>query len=63
VEDFAKEILSNNFTNSQLEIDDGYESYYGDFTFDKTKFPNASAMTEKLHKWVSGVTGVFNNFN
>ena len=47
------EILSNNFPNSQLEIDDGYEKNYGDFTFDKNKFPDAALMISKLHSWVS----------
>ncbi|CAK8691043.1 unnamed protein product [Clavelina lepadiformis] len=50
VENFAEEILLNNFTNSQLEIDDGYEKAYGDFSFSETKFPNATAMIKNLHK-------------
>uniref|UniRef100_H2YJT3 Glycoside hydrolase family 31 N-terminal domain-containing protein n=1 Tax=Ciona savignyi TaxID=51511 RepID=H2YJT3_CIOSA len=49
VEEFAKEIIDHNFTNSQLEIDDGYEENYGDFTFDESKFPNAKGMVSKLH--------------
>nr|XP_039260174.1 myogenesis-regulating glycosidase-like [Styela clava] len=49
VENFAEEIIGYNFTNAQLEIDDGYETYYGDFTFDETKFPDAVKMIKYLH--------------
>lgn len=52
MEQFAADILSNNFTNCQLEIDDGYESSYGDFTFDIDKFPHAEEMIAKLHDMV-----------
>ncbi|CAK8688185.1 myogenesis-regulating glycosidase-like [Clavelina lepadiformis] len=46
---YANEILEYNFTNSQIEIDDGYEVRYGDHTFDPVKFPNASEMIQTLH--------------
>lgn len=49
VMDYAHEILDNGFTNSQIEIDDGYETRYGDHTFDAEKFPDASAMIRDLH--------------
>uniref|UniRef100_S4R6M3 Uncharacterized protein n=1 Tax=Petromyzon marinus TaxID=7757 RepID=S4R6M3_PETMA len=45
---YAREILANNFGNSQLEIDDGYETHYGDFTFDPVKFPDAAGMVREL---------------
>ncbi|XP_061408934.1 myogenesis-regulating glycosidase-like [Lethenteron reissneri] len=45
---YAREILANNFSNSQLEIDDGYETHYGDFTFDPDKFPDAAGMVREL---------------
>ena len=53
VEEFAQEILFYNFTNSQLEIDDGYESAYGNFVFDQNKFPDAKEMISKIHDMVS----------
>lgn len=34
VTDFADEIVANGFGNSQLEIDDGYNLNYGEFSFD-----------------------------
>ncbi|XP_002125217.2 myogenesis-regulating glycosidase-like [Ciona intestinalis] len=49
VETFVNEILEHNFTNSQVEIDDGYEDEYGDFTFGVNKFPDAKGMVSKLH--------------
>nr|XP_039252617.1 myogenesis-regulating glycosidase-like [Styela clava] len=46
---YANEIESKGFSNSQLEIDDGYETSYGDYTFDPVKFPDAAGMIEQLH--------------
>lgn len=48
--DYADDILANGFSNSQIEIDDGYQiDRYGDFDFDLEKFPDASGMVSKLH--------------
>lgn len=47
---FAKEIVENNFTNSQLEIDDKWQTFYGDFTFEKIKFMNISKLIKELNK-------------
>ncbi|KAJ8029414.1 Myogenesis-regulating glycosidase [Holothuria leucospilota] len=47
--DYAKNIRKNNFKDSQLEIDDGYQTAYGDFAFDPKKFPNPSRMVKDLH--------------
>ena len=47
--DFAKDILANNYTHSQLEIDDKWQTAYGDFEFDKKKFPNATRMIHELN--------------
>ncbi len=49
VTDFAKQILANNFTNSQLEIDDKWQWFYGDFNFDTSKFNNISQMIAELN--------------
>lgn len=45
---FAKEINQHGFPNAQLEIDDMWESHYGDFVFDKKKFPDAREMVKEL---------------
>uniref|UniRef100_A0A3Q3INZ6 Glycoside hydrolase family 31 TIM barrel domain-containing protein n=1 Tax=Monopterus albus TaxID=43700 RepID=A0A3Q3INZ6_MONAL len=45
---YAANIRKHNFNCSQLELDDRYTRRYGDFDFDQTKFPNASAMFQKL---------------
>lgn len=49
VMDYAQKIQKYNFSCSQIEIDDMYMSAYGDYDFDVTKFPNASAMIDALH--------------
>lgn len=46
---YAEEIKQNGFSYSQLEIDDGYETAYGDITFDPEKFPSPKEMVDKLH--------------
>ncbi|CAG2109246.1 unnamed protein product [Medioppia subpectinata] len=46
--DFAQEIKSHGFSNSQIEIDDKWEAKYGDFSFDTKKFPNPREMVTKL---------------
>ena len=48
VVEFAKEIKTNGFANSQIEIDDKWEPHYGDFAFDTKKFPNAKDMVSHL---------------
>ncbi|KAI4827124.1 hypothetical protein KUCAC02_030546 [Chaenocephalus aceratus] len=45
---YAANIRKYNFNCSQLEIDDRYTRRYGDYEFDPTKFPNATAMFQKL---------------
>ena len=53
---FADDIIRYNFSFSNIEIDDGYSSHYGDFDFDSAKFPNASRMIETLHSKGFNVT-------
>lgn len=48
VNKFAQEILDNSFTNSQLEIDDNWETCYGSAIFDSTKFPDVQKLTTEL---------------
>ena len=47
---FARAILANNFTHSQLEIDDKWQTIYGDFEFERIKFPNMSETVSELNK-------------
>ncbi|XP_071845274.1 myogenesis-regulating glycosidase-like isoform X1 [Apostichopus japonicus] len=47
--EFAKAIRENNFKDSQLEIDDGFQVAHGDFVFDEKKFPNPSKTVQELH--------------
>jgi alpha-glucosidase (family GH31 glycosyl hydrolase) len=46
--DFAKEINDNGYPNCQLEIDDKWQTRYGDFEFDPEKFPNAKELISEL---------------
>ncbi|XP_046460215.1 myogenesis-regulating glycosidase-like isoform X3 [Daphnia pulex] len=46
---FAEQILQYGFNNSQLEIDDRWESCYGEHRFDAEKFADPSAMVNQLH--------------
>lgn len=47
--DFAREIKSNDYPNCQLEIDDKWQTEYGDFEFDSKKFPDVKAMVKELN--------------
>lgn len=46
--EFADAIQSNGFNCSQLEIDDRWETHYGDTDFDPVKFPDPTAMITSL---------------
>ncbi|XP_035718543.1 myogenesis-regulating glycosidase-like isoform X2 [Vespa mandarinia] len=48
IENFAIDIIEHGFNNSQLEIDDNWETCYGSAEFDKSKFPIIARLTEKL---------------
>jgi myogenesis-regulating glycosidase len=52
---YATEIRQNGFNDSQLEIDDDWETCYGDLDFDKNsnKFPNPSDMVNRLKALVT----------
>jgi alpha-glucosidase (family GH31 glycosyl hydrolase) len=54
--DYANQIHSNNYSISQLEIDDKWERFYGDLDFDRTKFPNPSEMVATLENMNMRVT-------
>lgn len=46
---FAHDILANNYSNSQLEIDDKWQTNYGDFIFDTNKFPDMKGLISYLN--------------
>lgn len=48
VNEFADEILTNGFNNSQFEIDDDWEVCYGALTFRESKFPNIKGLVDGL---------------
>jgi len=48
--DFANQIVSNGFPYQVLEIDDRWQTYYGDLEFDPVAFPTPRAMIDKLHQ-------------
>ena len=56
VEEFLDQIVKNNFSCSQVEIDDKYTTTYGDYNFDPVKFPNPREMIEKIHNASCRVT-------
>ncbi|XP_014212856.1 myogenesis-regulating glycosidase-like [Copidosoma floridanum] len=48
VREFAQEIIDRGFSNSQIEIDDNWETCYGSAVFDPNKFPDVTALTTDL---------------
>ena len=53
---FAKQIVNNGFNNSQLEIDDNWETCYGSVTFNKSRFANMKKLSNTLKKMGFRVT-------
>lgn len=50
IEEFADEIIKHGFDNSQIEIDDNWETCYGSATFDLQKFPNPVGLVSHLRR-------------
>jgi alpha-glucosidase (family GH31 glycosyl hydrolase) len=48
VEQFAYEILTHGYLNSQIEIDDDWETCYGELEFNTEKFPSPANLTRRL---------------
>ena len=48
VREFGDQILKYGFNNSQLEIDDNWETCYGSAKFDPKKFPDVKKLTNDL---------------
>jgi alpha-glucosidase (family GH31 glycosyl hydrolase) len=47
--EFADEIVAQGFPRSVFEIDDRWQSAYGELCFDQVKFPDPAALVEQLH--------------
>lgn len=47
---YAEEIIENGFEPGILIIDEGWHGRYGNWEFDRLKFPDPKGMIEKLHK-------------
>ncbi|XP_049939052.1 myogenesis-regulating glycosidase-like [Schistocerca serialis cubense] len=50
VRQIAADIIAHGFNESQLQVDDYWESCYGSLTFDTDKFPDVKTMVDDLHK-------------
>lgn len=46
---YAKQILKNGWPAGVLMIDDNWTKFYGQFDFDKAKFPDAKSLISQLH--------------
>lgn len=53
---YAQEIVDRGLQRSVMEIDDRWQSAYGDLDFDRRKFPNPCAMVSQLHAMGFSVT-------
>jgi alpha-glucosidase (family GH31 glycosyl hydrolase) len=47
---YAKQVLANGMPPGVLMIDDNWSNFYGDFDFNKNKFPDAKALITELHQ-------------
>ena len=47
---FAEEIIERDMPRSVLEIDDKWQAHYGDINFCSRKFPDPTAMVDRLHE-------------
>ena len=47
---YADDVLKNGLPPGALMIDDNWSKYYGEFDFDKEKFPDAKSMVDNLHQ-------------
>jgi len=55
--DMAKRVVSEGFLlSSHMEIDDHWESCYGEATFSADKFPDPAAMVQELKEMGFGIT-------
>jgi alpha-glucosidase (family GH31 glycosyl hydrolase) len=54
--DFADAIIAHGYSHGVMEIDDRWQTRYGDLTFDPARFPNPKKMTDELHRRGFAVT-------
>ncbi len=54
--EFAREIQTNSYPYHVLEIDDRWQTQYGDLEFDPVKFPDPKEMIRQLHEMGFKVT-------
>jgi alpha-glucosidase (family GH31 glycosyl hydrolase) len=47
--DFARQIIEHDYPCNVLEIDDRWQTHYGDISFDPARFPDPRGMIEQLH--------------
>jgi alpha-glucosidase (family GH31 glycosyl hydrolase) len=47
---FADEIIQNGYPYGVLEIDDRWQTHYGDISFDPVRFPDPKGMIDQLHE-------------
>ncbi len=47
---YANNVLRNGLPPGVIMIDDNWTNYYGQFDFDKEKFPDAKVMVDQLHR-------------
>lgn len=47
---FAEEIIQNRYPYGVMEVDDRWQTHYGDLTFDPVRFPNPKRMIDQLHE-------------
>lgn len=47
---YARALAADHIPGHAIQIDDGWTSNYGDYTFDSTKFPSPQAMSAEVHK-------------
>lgn len=47
--EFADDIIAHGYPHGIMEIDDKWQTHYGDLTFDPARFPDPRAMVKALH--------------
>lgn len=47
--EYAKNIIANGFEPGILIIDEGWQKFYGEWDFDRLKFPDPKKMVDELH--------------
>jgi alpha-glucosidase (family GH31 glycosyl hydrolase) len=48
--DYAEGLAAAGLTGHAVQIDDGWMPHYGDLEFDRTKFPDPAAMSDRIHR-------------